>query len=91
MDEKLKTQLERALNQKFSRDTILFLYREQEHGASFAGLKEMLFVHEEIEECQLEGLVKEEVLAYDGFRYRLSPSARKLLDQMPELLIKEQG
>jgi len=88
MDEQLTQQLKHALSQKFARDLIVFLYREHEEGASFAGLKEMLFLHQDVEECQLEGLVNQRILEYDGWRYRLTPSARSLLDEMPDLLTK---
>ena len=71
------------------REILTFLYRDHPQGASFAGLKEMLFLHEAFEETRLQALAGERVLSVDGTRYLISAEARQVLDRDPVILMDE--
>ena len=71
------------------REVLTFLYRDHPQGASFEGLKEMLFLHEAFEEARLQALVGAQILSFDGTRYKISGSARQLLDRDPVILMDE--
>ena len=71
------------------RAVLTFFYRDQLQGAPFAGLKEMLFLHEDVEESRLKELVKDEVLTFDGTRYQLSAAVRAVLERDPTILTGE--
>ena len=71
------------------REILTFLYRDHPQGASFEGLKEMLFLHEAFEESRLTPLVDENVLAFDGRRYTIAADARQVLDRDPAILMDE--
>ena len=71
------------------REIITFLYRDHPQGASFEGLKEMLFIHESFEEARLQQLVTEKILAFDGKRYTIAADARQVLDRDPVVLMDE--
>ena len=71
------------------REIITFLYRDHPQGASFEGLKEMLFIHESFEEARLQQLVTEKILAFDGKRYKIAADARQVLDRDPTILMDE--
>lgn len=71
------------------REILTFLYRDHPQGASFEGLKEMLFLHEAFEEAGLTRLVEERVLVFDGTRYKVSAEARQVLDRDPTILLDE--
>ena len=71
------------------REILTFLYRDHPQGASFEGLKEMLFLHEDFAESRLTQLVGETVLVFDGTRYKISPEARQVLDRDPVILMDE--
>ena len=72
-----------------TREILTFLYRDHPQGASFEGLKEMLFLHEAFEEARLQRLVEDKVLAFDGKRYKIAADARQVLDRDPVILMDE--
>ena len=71
------------------REVITFLYRDHPQGASFEGLKEMLFLHEAFEESHLQQLVQDKMFAFDGKRYKIAADARQVLDRDPTILMEE--
>lgn len=71
------------------REIITFLYRDHPQGASFEGLKEMLFLHDIFEESQLTQLVDKTILVFDGKRYKVTADARQVLDRDPTILMDE--
>ena len=71
------------------REILTFLYRDHPQGASFEGLKEMLFLHEDFEEPRLTKLVEEKILTFDGQRYKVAADARQVLDRDPTILMDE--
>ena len=71
------------------REILTFLYRDHPHGASFEGLKEMLFLHEAFEETRLKALIEDRVLVFDGNRYKISGDARQILDRDSVILMDE--
>ena len=72
-----------------TREVLTFLYRDHPQGASFEGLKEMLFLHEAFDESRLQALVAEKVLAFDGKRYKVTADARQVLDRDSVILMDE--
>lgn len=70
-------------------EVITFLYRDHPQGASFEGLKEMLFLHDAFEESQLTQLVEHDIVTFDGTRYTLSAEARQMLDRDATILMDE--
>ena len=72
-----------------TREILTFFYRDHPQGASFEGLKESLFLHDAFEELQLQQLVEQEVLIFDGKRYKLTAGARQVLDRDPTILMDE--
>ena len=72
-----------------TREILTFLYRDHPQGAAFAGLKEMLFLHETFEEARLQQLVADGVLVFDGSRYKTAAEARQVLDRDPTILMEE--
>ena len=72
-----------------TREILTFLYRDHPQGASFEGLKEMLFLHENFEEARLQQLVTDKILAFDGTRYKIAADARQVLDRDPVILMDE--
>ena len=71
------------------REVLTFLYRDHPQGASFEGLKEMLFLHEAFEEERLQELAGEKLLSFDGKRYTIASDARQVLDRDPVILMDE--
>lgn len=71
------------------REIITFLYRDHPQGASFEGLKEMLFLHDIFEESQLTQLADKTILVFDGKRYKVTADARQVLDRDPTILMDE--
>ena len=71
------------------REILTFLYRDHPQGASFEGLKEMLFLHENFDEARLTQLVGEKMLSFDGQRYKIAADARQILDRDPVILMDE--
>ena len=72
-----------------TREILTFFYRDHPQGASFEGLKEGLFLHDAFEESQLRQLVEQQVLIFDGTRYKLTADARQVLDRDPTILMDE--
>ena len=72
-----------------TREILTFLYRDHPQGASFEGLKEMLFLHEAFEESRLHQLVEQKILAFDGKRYTIAADARQVFDRDPIILMDE--
>ena len=71
------------------REILTFLYRDHPQGASFESLKEMLFLHERFDEQQLQALVEDRLLAFNGRRYTVAADARQVLDRDPIILMDE--
>jgi len=71
------------------REVLTFLYRDHPQGASFEGLKEMLFLHETFEEAQLQDLVEQKVLGFDGKKYTIAANTRQVLDRDATVLMDE--
>ena len=72
-----------------TREVLTFLYRDHPQGASFEGLKEILFLHEAFEESRLQQLVTDKVLTFDGTRYKIAAESRQVLDRDPVILMDE--
>jgi hypothetical protein len=71
------------------REVLTFLYRDHPQGAPFEGLKEMLFLHDAFEESQLQQLVGDKILAFNGKKYSIAAEARQVLDRDPTILMDE--
>ena len=89
MNTALRQRLAAAAQDVRVREIITFLYRDHPQGASFEGLKEMLFLHEDFQEAQLQQLAQDKVLTFDGTRYKISADARQVLDRDPVILMDE--
>ena len=89
MDLTIRQRLVAAASDIQTREVLTFLYRDHPHGASFEGLKEMLFLHETFEEERLQRLAEGNILAFDGTRYKISADARQVLDRDPTILMDE--
>lgn len=85
----MRQRLQAAAQDIQTREILAFLYRDHPQGASFEGLKEMLFLHDAFEESQLTRLVEEKLLAFDGKRYKVSADARQVLDRDATILMDE--
>lgn len=85
----MRQRLQAAAQDIQTREILTFLYRDHPQGASFEGLKEMLFLHDAFEESQLTRLVEEKILAFDGKRYKVSADARQVLDRDSTILMDE--
>jgi len=71
------------------REVLTILYRDHPQGASFDGVKDMLFLHDDFDEAQLKQLVDERVLMFDGTRYKITADAQQVLDRDPVILMDE--
>ena len=89
MNPELRKQLVIAAKDVRLREILTFLYRDHPQGASFEGLKEMLFLHEDFKEEQLQSLVQAQALSFSGSRYKISHQARQILDRDPVILMDE--
>ena len=89
MDLTIRQRLVAAASDVQTREVLTFLYRDHPQGASFEGLKEMLFLHENFEEARLQQLMAEEILVFDGTRYKIAAAARQVLDRDPVILMDE--
>lgn len=89
MNAAIRQRLVDAAREVQIREVLTFLYRDHPQGASFEGLKEMLFLPEAFEESRLTALVDEGLLAFDGKRYKIAADARVVLDRDPVILMDE--
>ena len=89
MNPHVRQRLAQAVRDVQTREVLTFLYRDQQQGAPCAGLKEMLFLHEDFEESRLEQMVTDGLLVFDGTRYLLSGDGRQVLDRDPTILLDE--
>ena len=89
MNPVMRQRLQASAQDVQTREIITFLYRDHPQGASFEGLKEMLFLHDAFEESQLTRLVEERILIFDGKRYTVSADARQVLDRDATILMDE--
>ncbi len=89
MNTALRQRLVAAAQDVRMREVLTFLYRDHPQGASFEGLKEMLFLHEDFQEATLQQLVQDTVLIFDGDRYKISADVRQILDRDPVILMDE--
>ncbi len=89
MNTVIRQRLAEAAKDVQMREILTFLYRDHPQGASFEGLKEMLFIHENFEESRLTQLVDGNALVFDGQRYKISADAPQVLDRDPVILMDE--
>lgn len=89
MNPAVRQNLVEAAQDVQTREILTFLYRDHPQGASFEGLKEMLFLHDTFDEELLKELVEAGILAFDGKRYKISATARQVLDRDPTILMDE--
>ena len=89
MDAAIRQRLAAAAQDVRLREILTFLYRDHPQGASFEGLKERLFLHDDFKEDQLQQLTTGGILVLTGERYKLSPGARQVLDRDPVILMDE--
>ena len=89
MNAALRQQLAAAAEDVRLREILTFLYRDHPQGASFEGLKEMLYLHEDFKEESLQQLLQDKILMVAGDRYKLSADARQILDRDPVILMDE--
>ena len=89
MNPAIRQRLVAAASNVQLREILTFLYRDHPQGASFEGLKEMLFLHDDVQETPLQQLVQEKILTFDGTRYQVSAVARSVLDRDPVILMDE--
>ena len=89
MNAALRQRLADAAKDVQTREILTFFYRDHPQGASFEGLKEMLFLHDVFEEAALQQLVAQQMLAFDGKRYTLTAEARQVFDRDPTILMDE--
>ena len=89
MNPALRQRLAAAAQDVQTREILTLLYRDHPQGASFEGVKEMLFLHDAFEETVLTDLVSQQILAFDGKRYTMSADARQVLDRDAVILMDE--
>ena len=89
MNPAIRQRLVAAASNVQLREILTYLYRDHPQGASFEGLKEMLFLHEDFQEPPLQQLAQEKVLTFDGTRYKVSADTRQVLDRDPTILMDE--
>lgn len=89
MNTAVRQRLVEAAKDVQMREILTFLYRDHPQGASFEGLKEMLFLHEDFDEARLQELMEDNILAFDGTRYKIAADARQVLDRDPVILMDE--
>ncbi len=89
MDAQVRQALVTAASNVQLREILTFFYRDHPQGASFDGLKEMLFLHDAFDEAPLRQLVEQDILVMDKDKYRITRSARLILDRDPTILMEE--
>ena len=89
MNQALRRLLIDVANDVQMREVLTCLYRDHPQGVSFAGLKDMLLLHETFDEARLQHLVTERVLAFGGNRYIIAADTRQILDRDSTILMEE--
>ena len=89
MNVEIRQRLVNAAQSTQTREILTFLYRDHPQGASFEGLKEMLFLHDAFQEAAMTELIAAKLLTFDGSRYKLAAPARQVLDRDPTILMDE--
>ena len=89
MDTIMRQRLQAAAQDTQTREIVTFLYRDHPQGASFEGLKEILFLHDAFQESQLTRLLEDGICIFDGKRYKVSADARQILDRDATILMDE--
>ena len=89
MNAAIRQRMASAAKDVRTREILTLLYRDQPQGASFEGLKETLYLHEDFKEESLKALADGQVLILSGEKYKLTPAARQILDRDPVILMDE--
>ncbi len=89
MNADIRQRLVTAAKDVRTREVLTCLYRDHPQGASFEGLKEMLYLHDDYKEESLQGLADGQVLMLSHGRYKLTSHARQVLDRDPVILMDE--
>jgi hypothetical protein len=89
MNVPLRQRLVDATQDIHLREVLTFLYRDHPQGASVDELKELLVLPEAFEEAALTRLTEEQILVFDGKRYKLAGEVRQVLDRDPTILMDE--
>jgi hypothetical protein len=89
MNAAIRQQLVASTRDVQMREVLTLLYRNHPQGASFEGIKEMLFLHDAFEETMLQQLVPQKILSFDGKRYKIAAEARQVLDRDATILMDE--
>lgn len=89
MNAEIRQRLASAAKDVRIREILTLLYRGQPQGATFEGLKEMLYLHDDFKEESLKELADGKVLILSGEKYKLTPIARQILDRDPVILMDE--
>ena len=87
MNAAIRQRLSEATRDVRIREILTCLYRDHPQGESFEGLKETLFLHEDVQEASVQRLVDEQALVFDGTRYKISADARQVLDRDATILM----
>ena len=89
MNAEIRQRLVEAAKDVRTREVLTCLYRDHPQGASFEGLKEMLYLHDDFKEDSLKPFADGKVLVLSGGHYRLTSVARQVLDRDPLILMDE--
>ena len=89
MNAEIRQRLASAAQDVRTREVLTCLYRDHPQGASFEGLKELLYLHDDFKEDSLQQLADGKVLVVSGGRYKLTSGARQVLDRDPVILMDE--
>ena len=89
MNPVMRKRLADAAKDVQTREILTVFYRDQPQGVSFEGVKDTLFLHDAFEESQLQDLMAQQILSFDGKRYKLTAEARQVFDRDPTILLDE--
>lgn len=89
MNPAIRRQLLEAAKDVQTREIFTFLYRDHPQGSSCETLKQTLFLPESFDESCLQPFVEDNVLVFDGKRYKIAADARQVLDRDPTILMDE--